>query len=45
MGENRPDLTLDGHDTEPYQTLFKGKGGGYEAGEALDPDSWSSLAR
>ena len=27
MGENRPDLTLDGHDTEPYQTLFKDKGG------------------
>ena len=39
MGENHPDLTLDGHDTEPYQTLFKGKGGGYEAEEALDPDS------
>ena len=27
MGENHPDLTLDGHDTEPYQALFKGKGG------------------
>lgn len=27
MGENHPDLTLDGHDTEPYQTMLKDKGG------------------
>ena len=27
MGENRPDLTLDGHDVEPYQTMLKDKGG------------------